>query len=145
MKLQELIKINIKSKKRVGRGIGSGRGKTSGRGSKGLKARGKVRLGFIGGSLPLYRKLPLKRGYGNTVLNARMKSITLSQLDVFKTGAIVDLDSLLNNKVITKRDVKKGVKILGSGAISKSLIVKIPVSESAKSKIIEQGGKVENV
>lgn len=145
MKLEQLTKVITRSGKRLGRGLGSGRGKTSGRGTKGQKARGKVRLGFIGGGLPLYRKLPMRRGHKNSVVSEKPKTIKLSQLNTFKSGSVIDFESLLNNKIVTKKDLKKGVKILGLGEITKELVIKIPISESAKQKILQLGGKVENV
>lgn len=139
-----LLKIKAKSKKRVGRGMGSGKGKTAGRGTKGLKARGKVRLGFIGGSLPLYRKLPLKRGKGNSKVSAKLVAISLDKLTVFKVGAVVDLESLLKEQIINEKEARKGVKILGVGDIEKALTIKLPVSESVRQKILSRGGTVES-
>lgn len=145
MKLHSLSPVVSKSSKRIGRGIGSGRGKTSGRGTKGLKARGKVRLGFIGGSLPLYRKLPLRRGQGNSAVSISPVIVKLNQLNVLKAGSVVDVESLVKSGIITEGDAKKGVKLLATGELTNNLVIRIPVSESAKQKIEEQGGKVEYV
>lgn len=143
MKLNQLIKIKAKEKKRIGRGIGSGKGKTAGRGSKGQKARGKIPQTFTGGGLPLYKKLPLRRGQGNPKLSPKPILINLSRLDVFKAGATVDIQSLLDEGIIKKEDVLEGVKILSGGEINKKLIVKVPVSNAVQ-KIIERAkGKVE--
>ncbi|MBI2040000.1 50S ribosomal protein L15 [Candidatus Microgenomates bacterium] len=144
MRLHQLIKVKNKSKKRLGRGIGSGKGKTAGRGTKGQKARGKIPAEFSG-SLPLYKKLPLKRGYGNPRLSKKPKLVNLSDLNIFKVKSVVDLESLLQAKVITDKEAKKGVKILGTGEIDKALIVKLPVSEKARSKIEKKGGKIDYV
>lgn len=142
MKLHQLIKINTKSKKRVGRGIGSGLGKTSGRGSKGQKARGKIPVGFSG-NLPLYKKLPLRRGLGNRKISSKPKLLNLTSLNVFKAKTVVDIERLVEEKIISRKDLKKGVKILGDGEINTSLIIKLPVSKSAKEKILKKGGKVD--
>ena len=143
MKLHELTKIKNRRKKRVGRGIGSGKGKTAGRGTKGQKARGKMPVGFTGAGLPLYKKLPLKRGLGNSKFSQKPVLLNLSKLSVFKNKTIVDLEALLNAKIISSKDVKKGVKILGSGEILAALTIRLPISESARKKIEKKGGKVE--
>lgn len=143
MKLHTLEKTTIKSKRIIGRGIGSGRDKTAGRGYKGQKARGKVSLGFIGGTLPLYKKLPFKRGLGNTKKSIKMIPIPLSKLSSFKTGAIVDLISLIEHKIVLERKAQKfGVKIMGDGEISMPLIIKLPITVSAADKIEKAGGKI---
>lgn len=144
MRLDQMLKIKIKSKKRVGRGVGSGKGKTAGRGTKGQKARGKIPIGFTGG-LALYRKLPLKRGQGNPQVSTQPKIISLSDLSVFKAKSVVDTLELLKAKIITAKEAGRGVKVLGSEEVARSLIVKLPVSQSAKAKIEAKGGKVENV
>lgn len=144
MKPNQLLKTNIRSKKRLGRGLGSGKGKTSGRGSKGQKARGTMPVGFTG-ALPLYKKLPLKRGLGNTKISIKPKILNLSQLNIFPAKSVVNLDELLKIKLINKDESKQGVKILGTGNLEKVLIVKLPVSKSALLKIEKKGGKVESV
>lgn len=140
MKLHELIKVKTKPYRRLGRGLGSGRGKTAGRGTKGQKARGKIPASFIGGTLPLYKKLPLRRGKGNRV-SEKMSIINLSDLKDFK-DRVVDLESLIENKLITKDQIKKGVKVLGLGEIKRPLIFRVPVSK-AREKIEAAGGKIE--
>ena len=140
MKLNELIRIKSKSKKRVGRGPGSGRGKTAGRGSKGQKARGKIPPTFIGGTLPLYKKLPLRRGKGNMKSSSNPKTVTLDSLQVFSAKAVIDLESLFKEKIISKRDFKAGVKILNVGEVKKPLTIKLPISNGAMEKIIRAGG-----
>lgn len=134
----------MKSKKRLGRGIGSGKGKTAGRGSKGQKARGKIPATFTGG-LALYKKLPLSRGKGNSKVSVKPKLINLSKLTVFKTKAVVDIASLLEAKIISVKEAKSGIKVLGGGEIKNALKVLLPTSASAKGKIEKQGGKVINV
>jgi large subunit ribosomal protein L15 len=144
MKLHELqpAKGARKATKRLGRGIGSGQGKTAGKGHKGQKARsgGGVRPGFEGGQQPLYRRLP-KRGFTNifkkvyTVLNVR-------DLERFENGAEVTIQSLYEIGLI--KAVKDGVKILGTGELTKALTVKVDkVSQTAADKIAASGGKVE--
>lgn len=144
MKLNELNKVVTRSNKRVGRGLGSGKGKTSGRGTKGQKARGKIPIGFTSG-LSLYKKLPLRRGKGNPQVTSKLQPINLSQLNTFKAKAVVDLDGLLKERVISKKEAKSGVKILGKGEIDKALIIKLPISAGARKKIEAKGGKVEYV
>ena len=127
---------------RKGRGHGSGNGKTAGKGHKGQKARsGKgPRPGFEGGQMPLYRRLP-KRGFKNR--NSReIVGINVSALDRFEDGAEVTVASLVESGIVT--NPKDGVKILGSGEISRKLTVKVNAfSESAKAKIEAAGGTAE--
>ncbi len=145
MKLNTLTKIKAPSKKRVGRGIGSGLGKTAGRGTKGQKARGTIPLGFSGAGLPTYKKLPNRSGYGNRSISQKSKVIDLSKLNIFKENSIIDIEQLLNLKLITKKEQKQGVKILADGKLSKKLTVKLLVSKKAKQEIEKMGGKVEYV
>ncbi len=144
MKLHELLKTKIKSKKRLGRGLGSGKGKTGGRGTKGQKARGKIPATFIGG-LPLYKKLPLKRGKGNQKSAPSHKIINLSQLNIFKAKTEVDTAKLLEAKIITEKEAKNGVKVLNNGELNIILSVKLAVSAAARKKIEDAGGKVIDV
>lgn len=144
MKLHQTIKLQVKKSKRIGRGLGSGRGKTSGRGMKGQKARGKVRIGFVGGGLPLYRKLPLRKGKGNPKLSKDLKVINLELLSFFKAKSVIDEQALIEAKIISKDDLKNGVKILSFGEVKNALIIKLPISKSAKDKIEAVGGRVEN-
>ena len=145
MKLHQLLKVKTQSKKRIGRGIGSGKGKTGGRGTKGQKARGKIPVGFTGSNSPNFKKLPLKRGFGNPKLSKNPKVVNLDKLSGFKAKTIIDIEQLLKAKIISQRDSKRGVKILGNGEIKTSLIVKLPVSKKAKEKIEDSGGKAEYV
>ncbi len=143
MKLHELLKVKTKSKKRLGRGLGSGKGKTGGRGTKGQKARGKIPLSFTG-SLALYKKLPLKRGKGNQRSATKRLLLDIAKLDIFKDKTIVDLEKLIEMKIISEKQAKRGVKILNKGELNRVLTVKLPVSASAQKKIEKRGGKVEH-
>lgn len=130
--------------KRLGRGIGSGKGKTAGRGTKGQKARGKIPATFTGG-FSLYKKLPLRRGKGNPNLSIKPKLISLSQLNVYKDNEVVDINKLLEAKIVSGAEAKKGVKLLNNGELTRQLIIKLPVSAAAQKKIEKLGGKIENV
>lgn len=145
MKLNELIKIKYRSKKRVGRGVGSGLGKTAGRGIKGQKARGKIPAGFTGAGLPTYKKLPLRRGLGNPSVFLKPKVVSLSQINIFKRNSVVNLEQLSKMELISKNDLKRGVKVLADEGFTIPLTVKLPVSKKAKMEILKKGGKVENV
>lgn len=143
MKLHELLKIQARSKKRIGRGLGSGKGKTSGRGTKGQKARGSIPLHFSG-NLPLYKKLPLRRGQGNPKLSVSPILINLNQLNVFKDKTVVDVSKLIEAKVVSGKEAKKGVKVLSKGEIKPALTVKLNTANSSRLKIEKAGGKVEH-
>ncbi len=128
--------------RRVGRGIGSGTGKTSGKGHKGQNARsgGGVRPGFEGGQMPIYRRLP-KRGFTN-IFAKEYVAVNVSDLERFEDGTEVTAELLKESGVISK--VKDGVKVLGRGELTKKLTVKMAkFSESAKEKIEKAGGKAE--
>ncbi|WP_446008771.1 50S ribosomal protein L15 [Candidatus Electrothrix sp.] len=130
-----------KAKKRVGRGPGSGLGKTAGRGHKGARSRSgyTAKPGFEGGQMPLHRRLP-KRGFTNT-FKTSYKIISLSDLESFDDGATVDRQALLDAGLITQRD--SFVKVLANGEISKKVQVEVDkVSRSAQEKIIAAGGTV---
>lgn len=144
MNLHNLPKATKKGKKRLGRGLGSGKGKTGGRGMKGQKARGKVPVGFIGGTLPLHKKLPFMRGKGNPKVTQKSKVVNLYQIQHLKAKTIVDTEELLRQGIISKDDLKKPIKILGKGELKNPLMMKLPVSDQAKEKILAAGGKVEN-
>ena len=130
--------------KRKGRGIGTGNGKTGGRGHKGQKARsgGGVRVGFEGGQMPLARRIP-KRGFHN-IFAKPLENVNVSALNVFEDGAEVDANILLAEGILSK--CVNGVKILGNGDLTKKLTVKASAfSASAKEKIEAAGGKAEVV
>ena len=126
---------------RRGRGHGSGNGKTAGKGHKGQKARsGAPRIGFEGGQMPLYRRLP-QRGFTNRN-TLKIEAINVSALERFDNDTEVTIDLLIESGVI--KNPKDGVKILGNGELTKKLTVKVNAfSESAKAKIEELGGKAE--
>jgi len=146
MKLHELSP-NPGSKddvKRIGRGHGSGWGKTAGKGHKGQKARAGrgIRIGFEGGQMPLQRRVP-KRGFNN-IFAKTYSIINVSALEVFDNGTEINAQLLKDKGIISK--INDGVKVLGNGTISKKLTVKVALfSESAKSKIEAAGGKAEVV
>ena len=132
---------------RKGRGVGTGNGKTSGRGHKGQNARagGGVRPGFEGGQMPLYRRLP-KRGFNNKRFAAAYIEINVSELNKLENGAVVDAAALAEAGIITLPKVNDGVKILGNGDLTKKVTVKVAAfTASAKAKIEKAGGSVEEV
>jgi len=139
---------SVKDRKKIGRGIGSGHGKTSTRGHKGDKARGQSKLGFEGGQTPLHRRLPKQRGIG-TGLTARgfntgafkthYAIVNLTELEKFEANTEVDAELLLARKVI--KDLKDGLKVLGDGKLTKALTVRARAfSETAKASIEAVGG-----
>ena len=134
------------SKKRLGRGIGSGIGKTSGKGHKGQNARsgGGVRPGFEGGQMPLYRRLPIK-GFTNAKFKKVYSIVNVSSLNIFEANTEVDAVKLLESGILSKIE-KDGVKILGNGELTVALKVKAnKFTTQAKEKITAQGGSVEEV
>lgn len=147
MNLTHIEKIKTKSKKRVGQGHGSGRGKTAGRGTKGQKARNKVAIYFEGGALPLTKRLPFLRGKGrNKSFKDKPYVINVDALNVFPKGATVTIESVVKQGMIAQEDAKQyGVKILGDGNLVIALTVKLPVSKGAAEKIKKAGGTVEEV
>ena len=131
---------STKQRKRLGRGPGSGHGKTAGRGHKGFKARSGsgVKPGFEGGQMPLQRRIP-KRGFNN-IFKKQYALVSLTQLDSFTAGVVITVESLVDAKII-----KKGmlVKVLANGEVTKPLTIKVDkISETAKSKIESAGGTV---
>jgi large subunit ribosomal protein L15 len=143
MNLHELPKITDRTKKRVGRGTSSGRGKTSGRGVKGDKARGTSPWWKEGGSRRsrVIKHLPQVRGIGNLNTKAGVIALSLAQLDaVYENGDTVNLETLIVKGLVSR--VKTGVKVLAKGALSKKLIVEIPVSGTAQAAIEKAGGSV---
>ena len=147
MKLNELrpAEGSVQERYRKGRGPGSGNGKTAGKGHKGQNARsgGGVRPGFEGGQFPIYRQLP-KRGFNNKRIATVYATINVSDLNRFEDGAIVDIQTLLDARVIRKS--LDGLKVLGNGEITKKLTVKAAkFSAAAKEKIEAAGGSCEEV
>lgn len=145
MKLNNVVKIKEKSKKRLGQGHGSGRVKTSGRGTKGQKSRNSVPSYFEGGALPLIKRLPFRRGKGrNKVFKNKPVIINLKALSQLKAGTVIDLDTLIKSNIVDEKDAKiYGVKILGDGQLNVSLTIKLPTSKKAAKKIEKAGGKVQ--
>lgn len=144
MKLHELkpAEGSRKPRRRVGRGIGSGMGKTSTRGTKGQFSRtgGGTRPGFEGGQMPLYRRLP-KRGFKNTFAK-KYAEVNVEQLNCFDNGAVVDPAALIEAGIL--KNVLDGVRILGNGELTKSLTVQAQgFTKSAQQKIEAAGGKAE--
>ncbi len=144
MRLHELKASEgaTRDRKRRGRGQASGQGKTGGRGTKGQKARsgGGVRLGFEGGQMPLYRRIP-KRGFNNRFAK-EYAEINVEQLNRFEDGTVVDFELLAQTGMV--KQVKDGVKVLGNGDLEKKLTVKAEkFTKSAVEKIEKAGGKVE--
>ncbi len=145
MKLHELAPAegSKKSVKRIGRGAGSGQGKTAGKGHKGQLARAGrgMRPGFEGGQMPLQRRIP-KRGFNN-IFAKEIATVNVSALEkAFDDGSTVDIEALINKGLIKK--ALDGVKVLGNGEISKKLTVQVNAySDSAKQKIEAAGGKAE--
>ena len=144
MKLHELSPAagSVTEVKRKGRGPGSGNGKTAGKGHKGQNARsgGGVRIGFEGGQMPITRRLP-KRGFNN-IFAKKYAIVNVDALNAFDNGAVVSITELLDKKIVRKAE--DGLRVLGSGELTKKLTVKANAfSESAKAKIEAAGGKVE--
>ena len=142
MKLHELSPAagSAKSSFRVGRGAGSGNGKTAGKGHKGQNARsgGGVRPGFEGGQMPLQRRIP-KRGFNN-IFGTHYATINLSDLNGFEDGAVVDTEAIVNAGLLKK--TLDGIKVLGNGELTKKLTVNVAAySASAKQKIEEEIGR----
>lgn len=146
MKLHELQPAagSKKARTRVGRGLGSGLGKTSGRGQKGQNSRsgGGVRSGFEGGQMPLYRRLP-KRGFNNSVFAKQYAEVNVEQLNRFEDGATVDPVALIEAGIL--KNVRDGIRILGNGTLeTKNLtVIANGFTKSAEEKITAVGGKVE--
>ena len=146
MKLHELSPVDGSKKvaKRIGRGHGSGQGKTAGKGHKGQKARaGKgMRLGFEGGQMPLQRRIP-KRGFNN-IFAKKVVSVNVGTLNKFEDSAVVDIAALVEAGIV--KNSFDAVKVLSNGNLTKKLTVKVSAySEAAKAKIEAAGGKAEVV
>ena len=144
MKLHELSPAfgSVKEAKRIGRGLGSGNGKTAGKGHKGQKARAGhgMQIGFEGGQMPLQRRVP-KRGFNN-IFAEEVIAINVSALEVFEDGAVVDAAALADKGIVKKASYP--VKVLGKGELTKKLTVKLNAfSASAAEKIAAAGGKTE--
>jgi len=146
MRLNELSppKGSRRNRKRVGRGVGSGKGKTAGRGTKGQNSRsgGGVRPGFEGGQMPLHRRLP-KRGFTN-IFKKKIAVVNIRDLSQFESGSVVDEIALVRLGLVKGR--RDGIKLLGQGEIKIPLTIRVNgISRDAKEKIIAAGGNVEVV
>lgn len=144
MKLHELQPAagSTTAPKRLGRGVGSGLGKTSGKGHKGQKARsgGRKRPGFEGGQMPLYRRVP-KKGFTN-IFRTEYAIVNIDALEVFDDNTVVTIEMLLEKRIIRK--LLDGVKVMGNGELTKKLTVEAnKFTASAKEKIEALGGKAE--
>ncbi|TCS79996.1 50S ribosomal protein L15 [Pectinatus cerevisiiphilus] len=131
-----------KTRTRIGRGLGSGLGKTAGRGHKGQNSRsgGGVRTGFEGGQMPLYRRLP-KRGFKN-IFAKKYAQVNICMLDRFEDGSVVDAVALVESGIL--KNVHDGIRILGNGEITKKLTVRAQgFTKSAEEKIKAAGGQIE--
>jgi large subunit ribosomal protein L15 len=135
---------STRNRKRIGRGTGSGHGKTATKGHKGQKARsgGSIKPGFEGGQMPMQRRLP-KRGF-NPLARKEFAVVNLGHLDTFAADSVVDVEALLKSGFVSK--VRDGVKVLADGELTKALTVKVhKFSASAKEKIVAAGGAVEEI
>lgn len=148
MELNQFPKITRISKKRVGRGRGSGKGgHTAGRGQKGQKSRSRIALTFEGTKIKksLLKRLPLLRGKGKMrSSSAKPAVVNLKYLNLLPKGSMVDIKTLIKHQIVGEWAKLCGVKILGEGEIEHNLTVKLPVSKGAKEKIEKAGGKVIN-
>ena len=149
MKKDKLPTVVASNAKRLGRGPGSGKGKTSGRGTKGQNARGSLSLThshFEGGQRPLIKRLPYNRGKGNSKMSKKPIVVNLDDLNVYSKGEIVSVESLIKKGIILKDNAEKfGVKILGNGSLKVALEISVPLSNSATLKIEKAGGKISHL
>ena len=141
MNLNKLPKLKSKSAKRIGRGQGSGRGKTATRGTKGQKARGKIAIThphYEGGQRPLFKRLPYKRGKGNPKISKKPLVINLKVLNIIPKGEDINLNTLVKYRIVEASDAKEyGVKILGDGEILHPYkFINLKLSKSAAKKIV---------
>lgn len=143
MQLNKLPKIVTMRKKRLGLGYGSGQGgHTSSRGQKGQKARNGVRLSFTGSSWVWFKRLPFMRGKSRFNSFGKKALINLSSLNVFESGAVVSLESLIEQKLISKNQATiSSVKIVGTGELKKKLKVMVPATASAQAAILAAKGE----
>lgn len=145
MQLNNLVSLKSRAKRRLGQGHGSGRVKTSGRGTKGQNARSNRALSFEGGALPLIKRMPFTRGKGrNKLFKNKPVIVNIVALNLFKAGEVVDLKTLIAKEIVDAVEAKQyGVKILGDGEVKIALTIKLPISKRAETKIVKAGGKVE--
>lgn len=145
IKINQLPRTTKRRKKRLGRGYGSGKGKTAGRGTKGQKSRGKIPLTLMEGGVSFVRRLPLFRGkYRNKPKSRKKLVINLKQLNQLPKNTIIDKDFIVKSHLLKQEDVDRyQIKILGDGEISIPLVVKFPVSKNARKKIEKALGRLE--
>ena len=143
--LSNLPQVNIKKKKRLGRGLGSGKGSKSGRGTtRHQKARESVPLHFEGGQGRIVKKYPLLRGKGkNNSINAKAFVIDLETLNKLAENSIVSRETLIKENIITNGNEKLPIKILANGQLKKKLNIKLPVSKKVKEAVEKLGGTIE--
>lgn len=142
MDLMHLPTIVQGSKKRLGRGHGSGRGKTAGRGTKGQKARGTMRPGFEGGQLPIVKRLPLLRGKGRNLGRFAAATVSLKRLTSIPKNTNVTLEVLKKYGIIEESTCD--VKIVGKHVFPHALTIAVPISKGATEAVVKAGGKVEH-
>ena len=144
--LSNLPKINIKNKKRLGRGLGSGKGSKSGRGTtRHQKARESIPLHFEGGQGRIVKKFPLLRGKGkNNSKNEKSFVINLEKLNILSDNTMVDRATLIKENIITNGKENLPIKILANGQLKKKLVIKLPVSKKVKEAVEKLGGQVES-
>lgn len=141
MEINKLPTTNQKNLRRLGQGHGSGRGKTSGRGTKGQKARGKVPAFFEGGALPLTKRMPFLRGRGrNKIIKNHPVEIDIERLSKLPAKSVVDIETLVKYEIIEESARKNGAKLIGNAKITPKFEVKIPASSGAKKSIEAAGG-----
>lgn len=145
MNLHTLIKTVKTEQKRLGQGHGSGRGKTSGRGTKGQNARSNRSLSFEGGALPLIKRLPFLRGKGrNNSFKKTPILLSMEMLNILPKGTVVDIKKLIEYKLVHGDAKIQDVKLLANGRLTVALTIKVPFSKGAGVKIEKSGGKTEN-
>lgn len=145
IELHKLPKTTARSAKRLGRGTGSGKGKTAGRGTKGQKSRGKIPVTLAQAGISFIKRLPLYRGkYRNKPSRKKPVEVNVKYLNLLPKDCLVDIETLITHHIVDADIARKfGVKILGDGDLSISLVVKLPTSRGAAKKIEKAGGKVE--
>jgi len=145
MDLKALPKIKIATeKKRVGRGHATGKGKTAGRGQKGQKARGKVRVGFEGGQTPLYQRLPFQKGKGHRKISLKPVGVNIALLAKLPAHTTVTVTTLVDAGIVDKALAEQsGVKLLGNGKLTQALVTALPYTKQARIKIEQAGGSVQ--
>lgn len=143
--LSNLTQIVDKRKKRLGRGLGTGKGAKSGRGTtRHQKARTDIPLHFEGGQNRLVKRFPLLRGKGrNKPVSIKPTLVSIADLEKMEANTVVTLETLVSQNIITEKKARQGAKVVGTGNLTKSLTVELPVSQSAKSIIEKAGGTVQ--